>query len=319
MRGVFLALAVLVLAADAAQAQMPVTDKIIVRTGKLKLDIHYPETGRPDLDRIFADYAKSYAADGDLNETSEGANSGTMSYKIRRNDAAMFSVQVSTNSYYAGHAHGMPDMVSFNFLMPDGAQVFLPELVDGKRGLDRISELAIADLTRQLGTGDLQSIRTGASPNPSSFQNFVWLSDELELTFIPDQVAAYAAGTRMVHIPLSALAEVIRSDPRAPAASFDCRVARSRIEKAVCSDAELARLDRQAADKYAHDNHREVLPVLPNETPMQKQHREAAQGYHDRAVAWQRDWLARRDKDCASASVACLKASYRAHLTEPGP
>jgi hypothetical protein len=158
MRRAILTLAILVLAAGSAQAQLAVTDKAIIRkTTKLELDVHYPHTGRPDLDHIFSDFAKSYASEIKPNEPDplnligddpKGSNAGWMGYKVRRNDGQMLSIQIGTNTYQAGGAHGMPDMVSYNFLMPDGALVFLPELVDGQRGLNQITRLVIADLTK---------------------------------------------------------------------------------------------------------------------------------------------------------------------------
>jgi len=313
MRRVILVLVTLILGCGSAWAQLPVTDKTIVsKTAKLKLNIHYPQTGRADLDHIFSDDAKTYAADPDLNETSQGANSGAMSYEIRRNDAAMFSVQVSTYSYYAGHAHGMPGMTSFNFLMPDGVQVFLPELVDGRRGLDRISELVAADLIRQLGTGDLQAIRDGANPRGSSFQNFVWLPDALEITFEPYEVAGYAQGEMHVRIPFSQLAGVIRSDPRAPAPSFPCGKAVTAIEKTICSDAALARLDRQAAERYADKLDLNKVPAArADEQPTDTRYRLATQAKHDLVVTSQRAWLKERNRACPTLAKDCLSKAYR--------
>lgn len=316
MRKIVPALGILLQMAGGAQAQLTVTDKAILRTGKVELDIHYPETGRAEIDRLFAKIARDFAADPDLNNTSEGANSGSMSYRIKRNDAGMFSVQVDTGSYYAGHAHPMPDIRTYNFLMPEAVKVGLSDFVAGQRGLERVRDLAVADLNRQL-----QWDRTKLKARESWFSNFVWGPDALELTFAPYEVAGYAQGTLVVRILLAKLSDVIRADPRVPAASFDCAAARSRIEKAICSDAEVARLDRRVADIYGddYDLHRDVPPVMPNETPAQKLNREVAQRYHDRTVSWQRSWLARRDKACANGSVDCLKASYLAHLKEPRP
>jgi uncharacterized protein YecT (DUF1311 family) len=326
MRRVILALAALVLATGSVHAQLPVTEKSIVRkTAKLELDVHYPHTGRADIDHMFSDLAKSYAAGIQPNEPDplnlvgddpKGPNTGWMRYEIRRNDGQMFSIQIRTSTYNAGSAHGMPDIQSYNFLMPEATRIGLSDLVAGQAGLERVRDLAQADLNRQL-----QWDKTRLEARESWFSKFVWGPQALELTYAPYEVAGYAQGTLVVTIPLAKLSGIIRPDPRAPAASFDCAAARTRIETAICSDAELARLDRQMADKYAYayDIHREVPPLLPNETPIQKLKRKVAQGYHDRTVAWQRDWLARRDKACASASVACLKASYRAHLREPMP
>lgn len=312
MRKTALVLAVLLLAAGGAQAQLSVADKTIQRTGQLKLNIHYPETGRADIDQIFAEAARKYAADPDLNETSGGQNSGSMSYEIKRNDAQMFSVQVRTHSYYAGHAHGMPDMTSYNFLMPDGAQAFLPELIEGRRGLDRISELVTADLIRQLGTGDLQAIRNGANPRGSSFQNFVWLSDALEITYEPYEVAGYAAGEKKVRIPFSQLTGMIRPDPRAPAPSFPCGKAVTAIEKVICSDAALARLDRQVAERYADKlDLNEVPAVRADERPTDTRHRLAKQAQHELIMSNQRTWLKERNRACPTLAKDCLSKVYR--------
>jgi len=150
MGKIALALGILLLATNGAQAQLTVTDKAILRTGKLKLEIHYPQTGRAEIDKRFAKQAQDFAADGDLNDTSEGANSGSMSYRIKRNDAQMFSVEVETGSYYAGHAHPMPDINTYNFLMPEAAQAGLSDFVTGQQGLERVRDLAVADLNRQL-------------------------------------------------------------------------------------------------------------------------------------------------------------------------
>ena len=77
MGKIALALGILLLATGGAQAQLTVTDKTILRTGKLKLEIHYPQTGRAEIDKRFAKQAQDFATDGDLNDTSEGANSGS--------------------------------------------------------------------------------------------------------------------------------------------------------------------------------------------------------------------------------------------------
>lgn len=306
-------LAMLLLAATAAQAQVVVTDKAIVRkTGRLHLDIHYPATGIATLDRLFDRRSWAKVDPDDLKgATPQEPYSVTVGYKIKRNDAHMLSVQFE--SYvYTGGAHGRPGMQSFNFLMPEGRQIGLADLVDGKRGLERVRDLAVDALDDQLLILD-DSLHLKAQED--YFPDFVWQPRELELTFPPYTVAGYRTTT--VHIPLSKLKGVIRPDPRKPAASFDCAGAKSRIEKAICSDAELARLDRQMEAKYAywHDAV-SVRAAKPNETANEKLGREVAQGYRDQAVAWQRVWLARRDHDCASGAVDCLKASYRVHIKD---
>jgi uncharacterized protein YecT (DUF1311 family) len=300
-----LALAILLMATGGAQAQLTVTDKAILHTGKLKLEIHYPQTGRAEIDKRFAKQAQDFAADGDLNDTSEGANSGSMSYRIRRNDAQMFSVQVDTGSYYAGHAHPMPDVVTYTFLMPEAQQVFLPELVDGQRGLDRIHQLVIAELTKQLGPSDGW---TRPRASAGSFRNFAWLPDTLEITYRPYEVAGYPQGELKVRIPLSELSAVIRPDPRAPAPSFSCKSARSQIEKTICSDAALARQDRQLAELYS--DRLAFTSGRDGSRGESADYRKAMQTKYEAMVASQRNWLLHRDKACASGDKVCLVRVY---------
>jgi uncharacterized protein YecT (DUF1311 family) len=304
----------LLLAATGASAQITITDKAITRkTGQLELDIHYPQTGRAEMDRIFSRVAQEYAAEIEPNiedplnlagDPAKGPNTGWMGYKIRRNDAQMFSVQISTGTYYAGRAHGMPNMVSFSFLMPEGAQVFLPELVDGQAGLNRVRELVVAELTKQLGPGDHW---TRPRAHAGFLQDFAWLPDALELTYPPYSVAAYAAGTRIVRIPLSQLAGVVRPDPRAPAPSFSCTKARSPIEKTICSDATPARQDRQLAERYSL---KLEFTDGRNDRRSSESYRQAMQKRYEATVASQRAWLLQRNKDCASGDKGCLVRAY---------
>jgi uncharacterized protein YecT (DUF1311 family) len=189
--------------------------------------------------------------------------------------------------------------------MPEATQVFLPEWVDGQRGLERINQLIIADLTKQLGPSNGW---TRPRPNASFFRNFAWLPDALEITYTPYEVAGYAQGELKVRIPISELADVIRPDPRAPAPSFPCEAARSQIEKTICSDAALARQDRQLAELYSDQlaftsgrdgSHGETAD-----------YRKAMQTKYEAMVASQKGWLLHRDRACAGGDKACLVHAY---------
>jgi uncharacterized protein YecT (DUF1311 family) len=202
-----------------------------------------------------------------------------------------------------GGAHPNSEFATFNFLLPDGGQIFLPEIVDRSRGIKRISTLAITDLVKTLGAGseprsDEEWIRRGAGPLAANFKDFVWLPSKLHIYFPPYQVASHADGPQEVNIPLTALSGVIRSDWRAPSPSFDCRSAASEIEKAICADAAVARLDRQVAEAY--------WSKLNN-----------ASGATDQVKLKQsqRDWIARRNSGCAGATPGpCLTKFYQDRL-----
>lgn len=77
----------------------------------------------------------------------------------------------------------------------------------------------------------------------------------------------------------------------AQAASFDCRKAQSAVEKMVCSDGELTKLDEELAQIYG-----EVLKKAPDEASLKKQ---------------QRAWLKARNH---CQEISCLRDHYQGRL-----
>lgn len=312
VRGLAAAVALLAAGETAVAEPLPTDGVTITRSTKdYDVEAGYPRTGLAAIDNAVAgwvnetvdDFVKtaeedfaSFAADGGAPEWMRyGLN---LDGETARNDDAMF-VLFFSESLATGGAHPNHFFRTFNFLRPDGWQVYLPEILDA-RGLKRISDLAIADLTRQLGGPDGMSdpdwIKDGAGPSWGNFADFLLLSGTLVIKFPPYQVAAYAAGEQEVEIPIAEVIGFMRTDWRAPAPSFDCDLARSAVEKAICSDVALARLDRNVAGaygsrlKYAADD--AARDVVRN---------------------GQRAWIKERDAACGG-SVACLTDLYAARL-----
>jgi uncharacterized protein YecT (DUF1311 family) len=298
------------LGAARADAAVKVAKRNISATAKTySLSIDYPATGVKAIDDVLARYAKDQAAaDKDVDEGDESQHNGDRPYdfattfEIARNDARVFSV-VFTEYSDTGGAHPNTNLAAFNFLMPDGALVYLPELVDGQRGIAQVSKIVVADLNKRIGGPDGMSdadwIRRGAGARATNFAVFVLEPRQIHIFFPPYQVAAYAAGPQEAKVPLVALKGFMRTDPRAPQASFDCAKAATTIEHAICGDAMLARLDRQTAEQYADD---------------------LANAYDkDKEQKWretQRAWLAARDKICGMPEPAqCLRKSYADRLS----
>jgi uncharacterized protein YecT (DUF1311 family) len=284
---------------------VPVAKKTLaVKNKDIEASIQYPQTGNKAIDGVITRYVwdtmTAFKGDTKGKEASESAYTLDVSYKVERNDEKMFGV-VFTEYTDTGGAHPNSNIVTLNFLQPDGAQVFLPEIVNGQRGIDRVSALARADLLKRIGTGpdaasDPDTITSGAAPLAGNFAAFIWLPDRLHIYFPAYQVASYAAGPQESFIRLGALKDVIRSDWRAPQASFDCRKAASSIEHAVCADASLARLDRQVAEAY--------------QAKLKNAYEDKEKGTVRQA---QRDWLGLRDKTCGVAA-ACLAKAYHDRL-----
>lgn len=303
---IVLALALLISPASASAAGLPVVKKLLkVTTARIEVSIEYPQTHNPAIDAVLLAFVhRQVEADRGYGKDARAANGAfdfEITYTVERNDGKMFAVVFSESSFTGG-AHPNDFSYAFNFLLPDGAQVFLPEIVDGARGIARIGQLAAADLMANIASGpepasDAESIARGTRPFATNFKSFVWLPNKLRIYFSSYDVASYAAGPQEATIPLSRLKDVIRPDWRAPAPSFDCRKAAADIEKAICADAALARLDRQTAEAY-QDKLRYAEPAL------QEKIRQA-----------QRDWIAKRNRSCSGpAAGACLTNFYRDRL-----
>ena len=276
------------------------------------IDAEYPQVGIASIDDDIKDWVEAEAADFRKSaapdpQSATGAWTLDIGYSIERNDAKALAV-LFTESTYTGGAHPNHGFRTFNYLLPDGARVDLAQVVDGRKGLARLSEIVGADLVKRIGgadgVSDAESIRSGTTPEWANFENFLLLPDALEFHFPPYQVAAYFAGPQEARVALAALRGVLRTDWRAPVASFDCAKAATPVEHAVCADATLARLDREVAQAYAT-----------------RQHNVSGDAATAQALRTaQRTWLGHRDAACKDRTgatlAACLVGVYRTRLAE---
>jgi uncharacterized protein YecT (DUF1311 family) len=302
--------AAFVVTVAAADAALPVVKKSFAdRTRIYQVTYEYPQTGHAVIDKEIAEWARGFMHDFETqtkqdHQPQERPYTADLRYKIARNDDQVFAV-VFHDAYDQGGAHPNSGIITFNFLMPDGWRVYLPEIVK-PGGFGRVSELAIADLDRrlQLASPNDDVVRSGAGPYSFYFPEFTLLKNEIVLHFDPYAVASYADGPQEAHLALSDLTGVMRDDWRAPQPSFDCAKAQSRIEHVLCSDVALARLDRQLSEEYLHR-----IKV------------DGDKAYIERTENEQREWLAKRDRDCARATdiKTCLAASYHVRLKVIAP
>jgi uncharacterized protein YecT (DUF1311 family) len=300
------------LVAAPAVAEVPVdTVKIERKTESVDIEVAYPKTGVAAIDKQFADWANGMVADFEASADEDFAsfkedNGGDvppwtyslyLTFEVARNDDEMLVVDFD-ESIFTGGAHPNHDIQTFNFMMPDAWQVYLPEVFKPK-AIGEISKIAIADLDKQLGGPDSMTdsdwLKSGAGPTWSNFRDFLLLQDKLVIRFPPYQVAAYAAGDQKVEIPLSALKGLMRKDWRTPVASFDCSKAGTATEKALCGDVALARLDRNLADAYT-----QALSWASDDAAK------------DTIRTEQRAWIAERD--ACGGDATCIAASYDARI-----
>jgi uncharacterized protein YecT (DUF1311 family) len=296
------------LARPAWAEELPVkTLSIEKSTAKYEIKIEYPSTGNQAIDREIVVWAKQQTNDWIKNANSEppiqndGYYSLDWSFEVARNDGAVFAVIFSADSF-SGGAHPNHDIATFNFEVPSGWRLYLPEIFDGQKALSKISALAIADLVKQKlreDGGSDSDERDGAGPEWGNFSRFILQPDTLEIHYPDYQVAPYAAGPQETDLALADLAGLTRANRHVPVASFDCLDARATVEKAICSDVALARLDRDVAEAF-------LLGVKYATEDAAK----------DKLKTEQRAWLTKRDADCPTAAVRCLTAAYRDRLAK---
>ena len=310
-RSAALAVAVLISlgVAAASGAGVPITKKTITFKAKqIEMTVEYPQTGNKAVDAVLVAFANKQVARFKHDAAAYPPMTPDMGYylsigyTVERNDGQMLGILFSGDQFMGG-AHPSHSEDAFNFLTPPGAQVFLGEILDGKKGIQKLSAIATANLMKDIGTGDnaasdADSIKTGAAPFADNFKVFIWLPGKIHIYFPEYQVASYAAGPQETTIDLKLLKDVIRADWRAPAPSFDCAKAKSVNEKAICADAALARLDRQVAETY------EVAFHNASYDPVEKQ----------KVLDAQRAFLAATAKCTGDKPGPCLTKAYAARL-----
>ncbi len=290
----------------AAAAGLPLAKKTLSFQSKaLAISVQYPQTGNKALDAVLADYARKQVADFKTFEPdlAGGEHQYTLdiTYDVERNDGQMFGI-LFTEFADTGGVHPNTDFAAFDFLLPSGEQVFLPEIVDDGRGMKRVSDLAVAQLIKTIGTGpdsmsSREDINQRRRPRRAQPEILPVAAERAAHPLPPYQVAAYAAGPQEVSIPLSDLKGYIRADWRAPQPSFDCKKAATPVEHALCADLALSRLDRDVADLY------------------RSKHRSSDASANDQLRQGQRDWLASARQACTGgALVPCLTKLYRDRL-----
>jgi peptidoglycan-N-acetylglucosamine deacetylase len=308
-RSLLAAVALLALPGFAQAGGLHVATKTLTaKNGNYDISVAYPQTGVKAIDDDLAAYARDAVAQfrkdsTDDHQVGERPYDLETTFSVARNDGQVFAVLFDIYEDTGG-AHPNHDFYTANYLMPDGWRVYLPELLDGSRGLKRIGDLAQADLIRRITKGDEamsdpDTIKSGTTQDWDNYRNFLLMPKTVDLHFPPYQVASYASGPQESHIPLASLADVMRPNPRKPAASFDCAMARTSLEQLLCSDVALARLDRDVAEAYA-------THLRDGNTPATQA------GLRTN----QRAWLASRDKTCAPAGAraACLTDFYKTRL-----
>lgn len=316
MRGLIV-MGLVCFAATSMAAVPKIADKTIsIEADALEVSATYPVTGIAGIDTPVAQWVKQ-TVDGmqdsvvDRSEEESFAWSLNIEYEIVRNDDRFFSLRFS-HSDFTGGAHGGFHFQTFTFQLPEGRLLTLSGLLDGRRGMEALSEKAIAGLIQQakdewgdaFDDSSAQWIREGAGADWNNFRNFTLSADALIIDFDPYQVAPWSAGPQQVSLPFSGLGTVLNPDLALTVQpSFDCQKARSAVEMVLCNHSGLAQLDRDIAAAYE-----KRLAASPSDSENTRQ--------------TQRTWLKQRNTLCQDQSddafIGCQMALHRQRLSALG-
>lgn len=134
-----------------------------------------------------------------------------ISYETFTHSETMTSL-VFTIYDFMGGAHGNTMYRTFTFDFANDRVIALDDLFTSTPdALALIAPIAQAQVTEHLGADmiDEQWLEDGTGTEPENYADFALDGDELVFYFPPYQVAAYAAGTQVVRIPLVDLSGVL--------------------------------------------------------------------------------------------------------------
>jgi hypothetical protein len=144
---------------------------------------------------------------------SSGAWSLMINYELFQMSDEILSIRFDIG-VYTGGAHGNQAIQSYNFDLANESVLSLAELfISEEEAIATIAPIAQAQLAETLGDmADTDWITTGAGADALNYQDFVLTEDSIIFYFEPYVVAAYAAGTQQVEIPLSDLSAILHPD-----------------------------------------------------------------------------------------------------------
>lgn len=302
MTRAFAAAALLALASTAVAAMPVKTLQVASKTADYELTIKYPQTGIPTIDRELAAWAKQQSANF-IKYVKEDRQDGapwslTINCTAARNDAQMLEFLCKSEMADDGN-HTHFDFTSFNYMMPDAHRVFVAEVVTSG-AYAKMRAYAAAHMVPEDSEFDAQVADAAALPPVAeSFAAFAITPSAITVWFSPEQLGNMTSAGGHVTIALTELKGTIRTNWRAPVASFDCAKAATLVEKAVCSDVALARLDRDLASAY-----RLHLQGAANPAAAERVRKD------------QQTWLGVRSHACpvGDGMVDCLARTYRARI-----
>jgi len=192
---------------NGAWASDKIDEKIITDEGKgYSIRAAYPVTGNSAVTAYFKNFVdeqiSSFKAELVPADMPDSVTAYTLDVTYTQERSARADNFIFLIAADTGGAHGLQATKTFSFT-PEGKIIALGDLfINGVQGLASIApyvqkELLARDMT------DEDWVKEGAAPTEDNYQSFVVTDTGVRFIFDPYQVAAYAAGTQQVDVPVS--------------------------------------------------------------------------------------------------------------------
>ena len=139
-----------------------------------------------------------------MDESIDSSASGVLSLEVdyreqRSTHADNYIFQITS---YTGGAHGLQATRTFAFDKIGKSIVLTDLFTNGEAGIKTVATFVQTELTKKK-ISDADWIKDGAGATADNYQNFVIEDTGVTFIFDPYQVAAYAAGTQNILVPVS--------------------------------------------------------------------------------------------------------------------
>lgn len=179
------------------------------RNAGFTVDIHYPVTGYPDIDRDIRNWAEQQVSlfrtiSEDPHDTPYDMSA---TYVITAPSERYLSIVWIILSFTGG-AHGNMDIATFTYDTVTAKQIDIYDIFFNlDHALELVSRYSARVLEEKLGDMLVHDmLREGTRPDVENFSNFALTPNGIRFYFSPYQVAPWAAGMNTVDIPLNDLA-----------------------------------------------------------------------------------------------------------------
>lgn len=178
--------------------------------GRKNINVSYPElqsqknllvinqTIKQEMEKIISNFKKKLSDWDDTGAPEKAYSALQIDYQTKLLNNSFVSLYFTISENLAGAAHPNNYSLSLNFNLETNKKIELDDLFKTEDYLTKISELVVADLTKQFEERDIsmnQTFESGTAPTTENYENFNITYQGISFNFDQYQLAPYAAGS----------------------------------------------------------------------------------------------------------------------------